>query len=63
LQAASGKWQNTTQGDPLITAGGTGPNGYLLVSGVFPPSCSERHSSENANQLMASVRIYGRPYS
>ena len=33
------------------------------VSGVFPPSCSERHSSEDANQLMASVRIYGRPYS
>ena len=35
----------------------------LVVSGVFPPSCSERHSSEDANQLMASVRIYGRPYS
>ena len=34
-----------------------------FVSGVFPPSCSERHSSEDANQLMASVRIYGRPYS
>ncbi|HEY6603227.1 MAG TPA: hypothetical protein VI009_15610, partial [Xanthobacteraceae bacterium] len=33
------------------------------VSGVLPPSCSERHSSEDANQLMASVRIYGRPYS
>ena len=35
----------------------------ISVSGVFPPSCSERHSSEDANQLMASVRIYGRPYS
>ena len=35
----------------------------LSVSGVFPPSCSERHSSEDANQLMASDRIYGRPYS
>ena len=34
-----------------------------IVSGVFPPSCSERHSSEDANLLMASVRIYGRPYS
>ena len=33
MQAASGKWQNTTQGDPLITAGGTGPNGYLLQHG------------------------------
>jgi putative transposase len=39
------------------------PHTSLNVSGVFPPSCSERHSSENANQLMASVRIYGRPYS
>lgn len=37
--------------------------GAINVSGVFPPSCSERHSSEDANQLMASVRIYGRPYS
>jgi hypothetical protein len=35
----------------------------LIVSGVFPPSCSERHNSEDANLLMASVRIYGRPYS
>ena len=35
----------------------------FTVSGVFPPSCSERHSSKDANQLMASVRIYGRPYS
>jgi hypothetical protein len=29
------------------------------VSGVLPPSCSERHSSEDANLLTASVRIYG----
>ena len=28
-------------------------------SGVLPPSCSERQSSEEANLLMASVRIYG----
>ena len=33
------------------------------VSGVLPSSCSERHSSEDANLLKASVRIYGRPYS
>jgi hypothetical protein len=32
-------------------------------SGVLPPSCSELDSSEDANLLMASVRIYGRPYS
>jgi hypothetical protein len=35
----------------------------LNISGVFPPSCSERHSSEDANLLKASVRMYGRPYS
>jgi len=33
------------------------------VSGVLPPSCGGRQSSEDANLLMASVRIYGRPYS
>jgi hypothetical protein len=29
----------------------------------FSPILHERHSSEDANLLMASVRIYGRPYS
>ena len=42
---------------------GSAPLLRTVVSGVFPPSCSERHSSEDANLLMASVRIYGRPYS
>jgi hypothetical protein len=33
LQAASGKFQATTEGNPLIPAGGIGPNGYVLQRG------------------------------
>jgi hypothetical protein len=33
LQSATGKFQGTTQGDPMITSGGTGPNGYALKRG------------------------------
>jgi len=33
IAAASGKFQNTTLGDPMITSGGTGPNGYGLQRG------------------------------
>jgi hypothetical protein len=33
IAAASGKFQNTTLGDPMITSGGTDPNGYVLQRG------------------------------
>jgi hypothetical protein len=33
MAAASGKFQNTTHGDPMIVAGGSGPNGYRLRVG------------------------------
>jgi hypothetical protein len=39
------------------------PRSRCVVSGVVPPSRSERHSSEDATLLKASVRIYGRPSS
>ena len=36
---------------------------FDVSGGLFPPSGGERQSPEDANLLMASVRIYGRPYS
>jgi hypothetical protein len=33
LATATGKFQATTQGDPMITAGGAGPAGYVLRAG------------------------------
>jgi Right handed beta helix region len=33
IAAASSKFQSTTTGDPMITAGGIGPNGYVLKRG------------------------------